>query len=214
MKTRSVVRRSAVWISVLGVALSAAASCSSSRNIVSPSPGTETTAALEGDPGLGPELAAVRAATAQFHDVEVAIASGYLNPAGVPCEQSAAGAMGHHSANPALTGSQALDPLHPEVLLYLPDPGGRFRLVAVEYVQFVLLRNPATNQVAPWVSATPWPSNYQVVTPTPRLFGQTFNGPMAGHVPGMPWHWDLHVWIWANNPTGMFQQWNPAISCN
>lgn len=214
MKPRSVVRRSAVWISVLGMALSAAASCSSSRNVVSPSPGTQTTAALEGDPGLGPELAAVRAATAQFHDVDVAIASGYLNPAGVPCEASAAGAMGHHSANPALVGSQALDPLHPEVLLYLPDPGGRFRLVAVEYVQFVLLRNPATNQVAPWVSATPWPSNYQVVTPTPRLFGQTFNGPMAGHVPGMPWHWDLHVWIWANNPTGMFQQWNPAISCN
>jgi hypothetical protein len=196
------------------VALSTAVSCSSDRNIVSPSPGTETTAALEGDPGLGPELAAVRAATARFHDVDAAIASGYLNPAGVPCDQTAAGAMGHHSANAALVGSQVLDPLHPEVLLYLPDPGGRFRLVAVEYVQFVLLRNPATNQVAPWVSATPWPTNYEVVTPTPRLFGQTFNGPMPGHVPGMPWHWDLHVWIWANNPTGMFAQWNPAISCN
>jgi hypothetical protein len=167
-------------------------SCSRSGNIASPSPATETTSNLQGDPALGPQLAAVRAATAQFQDVEVAMASGYLNPAAVPCEQTAAGTMGHHSANPALTGSQALDPLHPEVLL----------------------RNPATNQVAPWVSPSPWPSNYEVVTPTPRLFGQTFNGPMPGHVPGMPWHWDLHVWIWANNPTGMFEQWNPAISCN
>ena len=55
--------------------------------------------------------------------------------------------------------------------------------------------------------------NYIVVTPTPQLFGQTFQGPMPGHVPGMPWHWDLHVWVWANNPSGMFAQWNPALSC-
>jgi hypothetical protein len=52
------------------------------------------------------------------------------------------------------------------------------------------------------------------VTPTPQLFGRTFDGPMPGHVPGMPWHWDLHVWVWANNPSGVFEQWNPAISCN
>jgi hypothetical protein len=87
------------------------------------------------------------------------------------------------------------------------------RLVGVEYVQPVLLRNPETGVVAPWFAQGPWPANYIVVTPTPQLFGQTFQGPMPGHVPGMPWHWDLHVWVWANNPSGMFAQWNPALSC-
>ena len=201
-------------IAAIGLML-VVAGCSRTQNPVAPaSVDAQTQSPLQGDPGLGPQLAAVRDATARFHDVAAAVAAGYVNPAGGVCDQIATGTMGIHSPNPALTASQALDPLHPEVLLYLPKPGGGVRLVAVEYVQFVLLRNPATNQVAPWTSPTPWPSNYQVVTPTPELFGRTFNGPMPGHVPGMPWHWDLHVWIWANNPSGMFEPWNPAISCN
>jgi hypothetical protein len=222
MDTRPVVRRSTLSIAVLGLTLTAAAACSNSRNPVAPSSGPEARTAvqadaptaLSGDSGLGPELAAVRAATARFHDVNVAIAAGYANPVGRPCDQIAIGTMGVHSGNAALQGSQALDPLQPEVLLYLPKPDGGFRLVGVEYIQFVLVRDPATNQVAPWTSPTPWPSTYQVVTPTPQLFGRTFDGPMPGHVPGMPWHWDLHAWIWANNPTGVFEPWNPAISCD
>lgn len=211
---RAVVRSSMPRIAAIGLVL-VAAGCSRARNPVAPaSVATEAQHPLQGDPGLGPELAAVRAATAPFHDVAQAIAAGYVNPAGGVCDHIATGTMGIHSPNFALQASQALDPLHPEVLLYLPKPEGGFRLVAVEYVQFVLLRNPATNEVAPWRSPTPWPPDYQVVTPTPELFGQTFNGPMPGHVPGMPWHWDLHVWIWANNPSGIFEPWNPAISCD
>jgi hypothetical protein len=121
--------------------------------------------------------------------------------------------MGIHSPKPSLLANQALDPLQPEVLLFMPKPDG-FRLVAVEYLQFVLLRNTATGQVAPWTSPDPWPSTYQIAIPTPTLFGQTFDGPMAGHAPGMPWHWDLHVWVWAENPNGTFAQFNPALSCD
>ena len=160
---------------------------------------------------VGPELAAVRAATAKFHDQDVAAAAGYVF--GEPCIASPAGAMGIHAPNPPLTMSQALDPEQPEVLLYLEKPGGGMRLIGVEYLQVVLLRNTATGAVGPWFAATPWPSTYQVVTPTPRLFGQTFDGPMPGHNPSMPWHWDLHAWVWAHNPSGMFAQWNPSISC-
>jgi hypothetical protein len=29
----------------------------------------------------------------------------------------------------------------------------------------------------------------------------------------MPWHYDLHVWLWEDNPTGLFAMFNPAISC-
>ena len=168
---------------------------------------------LLGDPGLGPELAAVKRATAQFHQFDRAVAAGYANPTGGHCVFSPLGAMGIHSPNQALIGSQVLDPERPEVLLYLPKEGGGMRLIGVEYLQPVLLRNPATGVVAPWTASTPWPSNYVIVTPTPQLFGQTFQGPMPGHDPGRPWHWDLHVWVWANNPSGMFAQWNPALSC-
>ncbi len=31
---------------------------------------------------------------------------------------------------------------------------------------------------------------------------------------GMPWHYDKHVRVWETNPTGVFSQWNPSISCN
>ena len=158
-------------------------------------------------------LAAVRQATAPFHDVDVAIRAGYAAPAGGHCESSAAGAMGVHSVNAALMQTPALIPEQPEVLLYLPSGSGNYRLVGVEYVQTLLLRNTQTGQVAPWFSPGPWPAEYVIVNPTPSLFGQSFQGPMAGHVPGMPWHYDLHVWTWAPNPNGMFAQWNPALGC-
>jgi hypothetical protein len=50
--------------------------------------------------------------------------------------------------------------------------------------------------------------------PAPVLFGSVaFNGPMAGHSPGMPWHYDQHVWVWSDNPAGTFAQFNPRLSC-
>ena len=115
--------------------------------------------ALLGDPGLGPEIAAARGATAAFHEVERAIGAGYADPRGGHCDASAAGAMGIHSPNPALIQSQALDPAQPEVLLYLPKEGGGVRLIGVEYLQPVLLRNPETGVVAPWLAQSPWPTS-------------------------------------------------------
>ena len=47
----------------------------------------------------------------------------------------------------------------------------------------------------------------------PRLFGRPFDGPMAGHDPAMPIHYDLHVWLWKTNPRGMFVAFNPNASC-
>jgi hypothetical protein len=49
--------------------------------------------------------------------------------------------------------------------------------------------------------------------PAPSLFGQTFQGPMPGHNPQMPWHYDLHVWLFESNPSGLFAPFNPAFSC-
>ena len=123
------------------------------------------------------------------------------------------GAMGIHAPNFSMIADQELDPLQPEALLYVPTPDGGRKLVGVEYVQIALVRNPETNEVGPWLSQDPWPASYEVVTATPRLFGQSFQGPMPGHTEAMGWHWDLHAWIWAHNPSGMFAPWNPALEC-
>lgn len=214
------------WIPLVCVIAAAGAGCTSGTNPMQPTAplsemtGAAAAAPVQRTPGaidtvqplLGPELAGVRRATAKFHNPDAAVAAGYVF--GEPCVSSPAGAMGIHVPNPALTATQTLDPALPEVLLYAEKPGGGLKLIGVEYVQAVLVRNPATGQVSPWFSASPWPSNYQVITPTPQLFGQTFDGPMPGHSPTMPWHWDLHVWVWEHNPNGMFAEWNPSVSCN
>lgn len=139
---------------------------------------------------MAKQLAQVRQATAKYHDVAAALADGY-QPTG-HCEQSPAGVMGAHHLNPARLGE--LDPLRPAVLLYLPAHKGQ-RLVGVEYFHVDRDQDLTTDD------------------DVPSLFGQNFNGPMVGHQPGMPIHDDLHVWLWAHNPAGMFAQWNPALSC-
>ena len=148
-------------------------------------------------------LASVRAATARFHDVQVALAAGY-RPAS-PCEARPEGGMGIHYANAALLGltpgstpvngtDAVVDPERPEVLLYAPLADGTRELVGVEYLVFA----------AAWDAANATP---------PTLAGEPFmlmSGPTAhGFAP----HYELHVWLWRNNPNGMFNPWNPAVTC-
>ena len=87
-------------------------------------PGVTDSDALQG-------LAQVRQATAKYHDVNQALADGYIPVS--PCEAlPGAGAMGIHYLNPALASDLAIDPLAPEILLYAPSGNG-LRLVGVEY---------------------------------------------------------------------------------
>lgn len=141
---------------------------------------------------LPKELQDVRSAVAKYHDVNVALAAGYI-PAS-PCEQTPAGAMGIHYMKPALLGP-GLDPLNPEVLLYMPQKNGSLQLVGVEYFQVDADQDLSTSQDRPF------------------LFGRGFDGPMLGHNPQMPIHYDLHVWVVEQNPSGVFAQWNPSIRC-
>jgi hypothetical protein len=30
---------------------------------------------------------------------------------------------------------------------------------------------------------------------------------------GLPAFYELHVWAWKTNPSGMFADWNPRVSC-
>lgn len=135
------------------------------------------------------DLASVRAATAKYHDVSVALAAGYVPVS--PCEElPGEGVMGQHYLHPGLAGDAVIDPLRPELLLYVPSANGP-RLVGVEY----FVAEAATGGQRPSVLDRP------------------LDGPMPGHSPDMPSHYDLHLWLWKHNPSGMTAAWNPALSC-
>jgi hypothetical protein len=140
------------------------------------------------------ELAKVRAATAKYHSFARAQADGY-SVENEPCVASPDGTMGIHAVNFPLLADNAIDPLRPEILLYLRGPNGKLRLVGVEYWKVDADQNLATDG------------------DRPSLFGLPFDGPMEGHNPFMPRHYDLHVWIWHHNPSGMFSMWNPKLEC-
>lgn len=138
------------------------------------------------------QLAEVRQATAKYQDVATAIADGYVRLSDCVAAPGL-GAMGFHYGKPSLLGAP-VDPLHPALLLYAPSGNG-LRLVAVEYFKVDADQDLTTDN------------------DRPSLFGQPFDGPMEGHEPGMPRHYDLHVWIWQANPAGIFAQFSPNVSC-
>jgi hypothetical protein len=45
------------------------------------------------------------------------------------------------------------------------------------------------------------------------LFGQTFHLVGSPNRYGIPAFYELHVWAWKYNPSGMFYEWNPRVSC-
>ena len=150
---------------------------------------------------------AVRAATARFHSMTQASAAGY-SLAGEPCVAAPPGAMGVHAVNLALAGDLDFDPLQPEILLYLPTEDG-YELIGVEYFGVALANSD--NGPIPWFGADPPAAGW--FNPAPSVLGQTFDGPMPGHNPSMPWHYDLHAWLWAENPAGTFAMFNPTLAC-
>lgn len=140
------------------------------------------TASAQGDSNL----AAVRAATAQFHRSEVAEAAGYFDTA--ECvEHPVLGGMGYHFVNFGLLDLE-LNPTQPEILVYAPSPSGKLKLVAVEYA----------------VPIEPWDAVYDY---PPSVLGQELHA--APHL-GL---YILHAWVWQHNPAGMFADWNPNVSC-
>lgn len=141
-------------------------------------------------PTLTPELEALRAKFEKYQDPYKAMHDGYFSTVG--CIDMPDGAMGIHFVNMALVGPEP-DPMSPSVLLYIPEDG-RLRLVAVEW--FVPL---ATG-----------------VKTRPQVYGQPFDGPMEGHSPILPkelTHYDLHLWLFEDNPSGLFYHANPNLKC-
>lgn len=152
-------------------------------------------------PELTPQLDSVRTALDRFRDPVVALREGYLSTVGCVTFPGGGGeggtmaykpgAMGVHFLNPALIGP-VLDPAKPQVLLY-------------EWVGDSLHLNGAE-----------WFMPVAVSKTAPTIFGRTLDGPMEGHPPILPvelHHWDLHVWLWKENPNGVFHSTNSAVTC-
>jgi hypothetical protein len=134
----------------------------------------------------------VRRATKRFRAESEARRAGYV-PAEA-CVAGPEGGMGVHYTHPGLAQDDQLDIRRPEILVYEPR-GERRRLVAVEYYRADADGRLDTDEDRPY------------------LFGHGFDGPMEGHEPGMPVHYDLHAWVWKRNPAGTFAMWNPRVEC-
>jgi len=151
---------------------------------------------------LSPELESVKAALSKYQDPIVAVRDGYFSTVGCIDFPKGAnegsityppGAMGVHFLNPSNIGP-VLDPAKPQILIYEPV-GDKLVLAAAEW----FMPEQAAGGKAP------------------TIFGQTFYGPMDGHEPIIPAalrHYDLHVWLWKNNPAGTFVSTNKAVKCS
>jgi hypothetical protein len=213
--------RRSIWVAVLAVVCLAAAGTALAASSRSARPATadpgkvalqHRLAALRkqnaqlrsfSPAGVARLLGRTKAALEKYQSVDQAKADGYA--AAGPCAFSVAGAgeesshpggMGVHFTNDAVMKSGKLDPMKPPVLVYAPVANGGLQLVAAEYFK------PDADQ------------NVKTDDDRPTLFGRAFDGPMLGHSPGMPIHYDLHVWLWKHNPSGMFAPWNPDVSCS
>ena len=146
------------------------------------------------------QIDALRKSLEKYQDYKMAVRDLYLSTVG--CVHYSGekiahhmeypkGAMGVHFVN--LTVRGAPDPMKPNVLIYEPV-GKKLKLVAVEWL---VPLTPDTKE-------------------RPSLFGQPFMGPMEGHEPLIPKeyvHYDLHAWLFKNNPLGMFSPTNPDVNC-
>lgn len=129
------------------------------------------------------DLAALSQVVAPFHRIEAAMEAGWVAQI-TPCLEIGIGGMGYHYANPALLEDGKVSPTEPEALLYEPQKNGRLRFVGVEYIMPLGDSEDA-----------------------PVLFGQEFHRIEEIGI------WALHVWIARHNPTGIFADWNPNVTC-
>jgi hypothetical protein len=142
--------------------------------------------------GAGKQLADLKKSLAVYQDVEVAEMAGFVPVSA--CTVSDEGGMGVHYLNP-VRAAEAPDATKPAILLYAPTSTGGMRLLGAEWFQADADQDLSTD------------------ADRPSLFNQPFNGPMVGHDPMMPVHYDLHVWLYDSNPAGVFAPWNPSVHC-
>ena len=165
-------------------------------------------------------LAAVRTATERFQDVKVALAEGYIRDPFNLCDTAemmgkpaSLGAMGIHYFRPDLLGVTGppnprvngtgihTDFLKPSILIYEPQSDGALKLVAVENLVFAASWLAAGHREPPSFLGVPYDTMRDDPS-TPVDEAHMFEP-----------HYDRHVWLYRDNPNGMFAQFNPNVSC-
>lgn len=192
----------------------------SSRAVRASRPPAPNAAVAKDAVAAEPSLDAVRRATARFRDVRVALAEGYVRDPADLCDTaemmgrpSALGAMGIHFFRPDLLGITGppspkvsgtgthTDFNQPSILIYEPQQDGSLALVAVENLVFKAAWEQAGHTAPP---------SYQGV-PYDHMFDDPATALDEAHM--FEPHYDRHVWLYRDNPNGIFAQFNPKVSC-
>lgn len=167
-----------------------------------------------------PDLAAVRKATERFRDIKVALAEGYIRDPFDLCDTAemmgrpaTLGAMGVHYFKPDVLGITGppdpkvrgtgihTDFLRPSILIYEPQANGSFELVAVENLAFEDAWKKAGHTEPPSFYGVAY--NYMADDPKTA----------ADEAHQFAPHFDRHVWIYRENPNGVFAPFNPNVTC-
>jgi hypothetical protein len=149
-------------------------------------------------------LPRIKAATARYRNIEVAKADGFIQ-----VTQFVPG-LGLHLAKIDQLNAP-FDPLHPNVLLYMPTPSGGLRLAGVAYsVPHVSEQPPQgfPGGLDVWHYHTDLcflPNGTVTITPD-QASCQVRHGLFQAQT-----SWLLHAWIWVPNPHGVFVEDNPNV---
>ena len=162
----------------------------------------------------------IRTATARFQDLNVALKEGYIRDPTNMCVTAAMegapkqlGAMGVHYFRPDLLGLTAQAPRvtgngthtdfsKPAVLIYEPQADGRMVLVAIENLVWVDAWQ-AKSKALPAFEG----NEYYRMVDNPAT-------PDVDEAHGFMPHFELHMWLYKNNPNGMFAPFNPGVTCD
>lgn len=167
-----------------------------------------------------PSLAEIRRVTERFRDVKVALAEGYIADPSNTCETAEMmgkprkmGAMGIHYFHPGMLGISAppnprvngvsthTDFRKPAILIYEPQANGSLALVAVENLVFAKSWKEAGHKAPPSFHGV----QYDAMADDPAT-------PLDEAHNFEPHH-DRHVWLYRENPNGVFAQYNPRVTC-
>jgi hypothetical protein len=167
-----------------------------------------------------PSLDAVRKAAERFKDAKVALAEGYIRDPSDTCEVAAnmglpaeLGGMGIHFFRPDVLGisgppnprvdgtSLHTDFSKPAILLYEPQADGSLALVAVENLVFEKAWKAAGHKAPPAFHGVPY--DHMKDDPATK----------ADEAHGFEPHYDRHVWLFRDNPNGVFAPFNPKVTC-
>ena len=169
-----------------------------------------------------PSLDEVRSIAERYRDVNVAKAEGYTTDnkcttaemLGFPAEM---GDMGLHYVRrdmlglppkPAPPGSGRVrgtgthtDFRRPAMLVYEPQPDGSLELVAVENLVFAEAWQAAGKMAPPSFRGEP----YVLLKDKPET--------KVDEAHGWEPHYELHLWVFRDNPNGMYSEFNPRVTC-